>query len=63
MVGSVDTHSGDAIQFPRLASVCNAICHAYSVIDELFKRDKAAFKTICDAFDDPSCGEAEADKA
>ncbi len=62
-VGSVDIEGGDAIQFPRLASICDAICGAYAKIDELFQADEVAFKKICDKFDDPSCLDAEREKA
>jgi hypothetical protein len=62
-VGSVDIKHGDAICFPSLSSVCDAICDAYSAIDSLFKADADAFKRICDAFNDPSCADAKQDGA
>lgn len=62
-VRNVALESGDAIQFPCLSSICDAICVAYAKVDAIFKADEDAFKRICDKFNDPSCLEGEPEEA
>jgi hypothetical protein len=62
-LGNVDIEGGDAIQFPRLISICDAICVAYRKIDEVFQADEDVFKRICDRFNDPSCTDEEPEEA
>jgi hypothetical protein len=51
-IGHVDIENADAVQFPALSDVTDAIIHAYKTIDALFDDEPAAFKRLCTKFDE-----------